>query len=59
MDAAIQSIFTALEAPRRRSLAQIDGIAENTIVIVNGDHGETLHEHECYFDHHWGGRRPL
>lgn len=43
MDAAIQSIFTALEA---------HGIAEDTIVIVNGDHGETLYEHECYFDHH-------
>jgi arylsulfatase A-like enzyme len=43
MDAAIQSIFTALEAR---------GLAENTIVVVNGDHGETLYDHECYFDHH-------
>ena len=43
MDAAIQSIFTALEA---------HGILDETIVAVNGDHGETLYEHECWFDHH-------
>jgi arylsulfatase A-like enzyme len=43
MDAAIQTIFTALEAL---------GILDETIVIVNGDHGETLDEHDCYFDHH-------
>ena len=43
MDAAIQSIFTALEAL---------GIVDETIVAVNGDHGETLYEHECWFDHH-------
>jgi arylsulfatase A-like enzyme len=43
MDAAIQSIFTALAAR---------GLDENTIVVVNGDHGETLYDHECYFDHH-------
>ncbi|WP_298983447.1 sulfatase family protein [Caldilinea sp.] len=43
MDAAIRSIFTAIEAL---------GLTENTIVVVNGDHGETLYDHECYFDHH-------
>ncbi len=43
MDAAIQSIFTALEA---------HGIVDETIVVVNADHGETLYEHECWFDHH-------
>lgn len=43
MDAAIQSIFNALEAR---------GLVENTIVVINGDHGETLYDHECYFDHH-------
>jgi arylsulfatase A-like enzyme len=43
MDAAIQSIFTALASL---------GILDETIVVVNGDHGETLYEHECYFDHH-------
>lgn len=43
MDAAIQSIFAALET---------HGILENTIVVINGDHGETLYDHECWFDHH-------
>lgn len=43
MDACIQSILTALEAK---------GLAENTLVALNGDHGETLYDHECWFDHH-------
>ncbi|MGC9520302.1 MAG: sulfatase family protein [Anaerolineae bacterium] len=43
MDAAIQSIFTALEA---------HGILDETLVIVTSDHGETLYDHDCYFDHH-------
>ncbi len=43
MDACIQSIFNALEA---------QGIMDDTIVILNGDHGETLYDHECWFDHH-------
>ena len=43
MDAAIASIFNALETR---------GLAEDTIVVLNGDHGETLYEHECWFDHH-------
>ena len=24
----------------------------NTIVVINLDHGETLYDHDCYFDHH-------
>ena len=43
MDACIQSIFTALEA---------HGIMDETIIVINGDHGETLYDHECWFDHH-------
>ncbi len=43
MDAAIQTIFTALES---------HGILDNTIVVINSDHGETLYDHDCYFDHH-------
>ena len=43
MDAAIQTIFNAIEAL---------GLADESIVVVNGDHGETLYDHECYFDHH-------
>jgi arylsulfatase A-like enzyme len=43
MDACIARIFTQLEAM---------GILENTIVVINADHGETLYDHECWFDHH-------
>jgi arylsulfatase A-like enzyme len=43
MDACIQSIFTALA---------VHGILDETIVVVNGDHGETLYDHDCWFDHH-------
>ena len=44
MDAAIQGIFNALAARGRAR--------RGTIVVVNGDHGETLYDHECWFDHH-------
>lgn len=43
MDACIQAIFNALET---------QGVLDNTIIIFNGDHGETLYDHECWFDHH-------
>ena len=43
MDACMQTIFTALEAR---------GILDDTIVVINSDHGETLYDHECWFDHH-------
>ena len=43
MDACIQTIFTALEA---------HGIYDETLILLNGDHGETLYDHECWFDHH-------
>jgi arylsulfatase A-like enzyme len=43
MDASIQALFAALESL---------GILDQTIVVVNGDHGETLYDHECFFDHH-------
>ena len=43
MDAAIQTIFTNLEAR---------GLLDDTIIVLNSDHGETLYEHECWFDHH-------
>jgi arylsulfatase A-like enzyme len=43
MDACIQRIFTTLEGL---------GILDDTIVAINGDHGETLYDHECWFDHH-------
>ena len=43
MDAAIGNIF--------QSIATL-GIEEETLVIITSDHGETLHDHECYYDHH-------
>jgi len=43
MDACIQRIFETLDRL---------GLRENTLVVLNGDHGETLMDHECYFDHH-------
>jgi arylsulfatase A-like enzyme len=43
MDACIQTIFTALESL---------GILDQTIVVINSDHGESLYDHECWFDHH-------
>ncbi len=43
MDSCIQVLFNQLDAM---------GIADETIVVLNGDHGETLYDHECWFDHH-------
>ncbi len=43
MDACIQTIFQTLEAR---------GILDETIIVLNADHGETLYDHECWFDHH-------
>ncbi|HLK16224.1 MAG TPA: sulfatase [Fimbriimonadaceae bacterium] len=43
MDSCIANIFTAIDEL---------GLRENTIVVVTADHGETLDEHECWFDHH-------
>ena len=43
MDACIQTIVTALDA---------QGLLDQTIVVINADHGETLYDHECWFDHH-------
>ena len=43
MDAAMQTIFTTLESL---------GVMDDTIIALNGDHGETLYDHECWFDHH-------
>lgn len=43
LDACLQTLVTALEQ---------HGILDDTIVVINGDHGETLYEHECWFDHH-------
>jgi arylsulfatase A-like enzyme len=43
MDAAIQRLLTRVDEL---------GLSDNTLVVINGDHGETLYEHDCWFDHH-------
>ena len=43
MDASIQSVFTALKS---------HGLFDETIVAINGDHGEELDEHGYWYDHH-------
>jgi arylsulfatase A-like enzyme len=43
MDACIQNILTQLSAL---------GLDEKTLIVLDSDHGETLYDHECYFDHH-------
>lgn len=43
MDACIQRILTRLEELGQR---------DNTLIVFTADHGETLTEHDCYFDHH-------
>ena len=43
LDACLANIFLKLETL---------GILDDTIVVLNGDHGETLEEHEYWFDHH-------
>ncbi|OAS82835.1 MULTISPECIES: sulfatase [Metabacillus] len=43
MDACIQNILTTVESL---------GIEEETMIIITSDHGETLNEHQCWYDHH-------
>ena len=43
MDACIANIFQAV-----KSL----GIEASTLIVLDSDHGETLHDHECWYDHH-------
>ncbi|MBE5765577.1 MAG: sulfatase [Clostridiales bacterium] len=43
MDSCIQQILEKLEAL---------GIEDETLVVFVSDHGETLYDHDCFFDHH-------
>ena len=43
MDSCIQAILNHLETR---------GVLDDMIVVLTADHGETLYEHECWFDHH-------
>ncbi|NHN33706.1 sulfatase family protein [Paenibacillus agricola] len=43
MDACIQNLLQTVDSL---------GLAEDTLIVVTSDHGETLYEHNCFFDHH-------
>jgi len=43
MDSCIANIFETVESL---------GIEDETLIIIDSDHGETLHDHECWYDHH-------
>lgn len=43
MDACIQNLLQTVDAL---------GLTEDTLIVVTSDHGETLYEHDCFFDHH-------
>jgi arylsulfatase A-like enzyme len=43
MDTCIANILTSISAL---------GLDEDTLVVFDSDHGETLYDHGCYFDHH-------
>ena len=43
MDVCIQVLLEKLDAM---------GLKEDTVVVFTSDHGETLYDHECWFDHH-------
>lgn len=43
MDACIANLFATVESL---------GIEEDTLIVIDSDHGETLHDHECWYDHH-------
>ena len=43
MDACIANILTTIDALQ---------LGQDTLVVITSDHGETLYDHECYFDHH-------
>ncbi len=43
MDTCIAHILTRLKEL---------GLEDDTLVVFTSDHGETLYDHDCYFDHH-------
>ncbi|WP_240415135.1 sulfatase [Paenibacillus periandrae] len=43
MDACIQNLLQTVDSL---------GLTEDTLIVVTSDHGETLYEHDCFFDHH-------
>ena len=54
VEAQYDGAVAYMDASIQRLLTRIDelGLADDTLVVLNSDHGETLYEHECWFDHH-------
>ena len=49
-DASMAYLDTCVNAILEKMKAL--GIEEDTLVVFVSDHGETLYDHDCYFDHH-------
>ena len=49
-DAAIAYMDTCIQMLLEKVAAL--GLDEDTLVVFTSDHGETLFDHDCYFDHH-------
>jgi len=43
LDACLADIFTAIDALH---------LTDDTLLVLDSDHGETLYDHDCFFDHH-------
>lgn len=52
--ASYDGAIAYMDACLGRLLQQLEsrGVAEETIVVLTSDHGETLYDHDCFFDHH-------
>lgn len=54
VDAQYDGALAYLDASLQELLGTVEtlGIAEDTLIVVTADHGETLYEHDCFYDHH-------
>lgn len=49
-DAAVAYMDTCIQVLLEKIKAL--GLEENTVIVFVSDHGETLYDHDCFFDHH-------
>jgi arylsulfatase A-like enzyme len=65
IDASYDAEIAYVDEKVGELLARIDelGLTDDTVVILTADHGESLGEHEIYYDHHglyeWDVKIPL
>jgi len=54
IDAQYDGALAYLDASVEELLGTVAdlGLTEDTLVVLTADHGETLYEHDCYYDHH-------